>query len=66
MRTILLLAIGIWMGRGLCSTLAQNRARQREVNMRKQLERFVREHLPSLSLKEVQTQVDLILRERQE
>jgi len=66
MRTIFLLAIGIWMGKGICSTLAQNRARQRELTIRKQLERFILEHLPALSLKELQTQVDLILRERQE
>ena len=49
MRTVLILAAGVWLGRGIYTALAKNQAREREVNIRKQLERFIKEKLPNLA-----------------
>ncbi len=61
MRTVLILAAGVWIGRGIYTALAKNQAREREVKIRKQLERFIKEKLPNLEPKEMQKEVESIL-----
>ncbi|TAL58256.1 MAG: hypothetical protein EPN85_11935 [Bacteroidetes bacterium] len=63
MRTVLILAAGVWIGRGIYTALAKNQAREREVKIRKALEQFIRENLPSLEPKEMQKKVETILSE---
>lgn len=62
MRTILILATGVWAGREIYMTLAKNQAREREVNIRKKLEKFIMENLPSIPPKEMQREVETILK----
>jgi hypothetical protein len=62
MRTILILAAGVWIGREIYTTLAKNQAREREVKVRKALEKFIQENLPSLQPKEMQKEVENILK----
>lgn len=62
MRTILILAAGVWAGREIYMTLAKNQAREREVNIRKKLEKFIMESLPNLPPKEMQREVETILK----
>jgi len=62
MRTVLILAAGVWMGREIYMTLAKNQARQREVNIRKQLESFIKEKLPSLQPNEMKKEIENILK----
>lgn len=61
MRTVLILAAGVWLGRGIYTALAKNQAREREVNIRKQLERFIKEKLPNLQPDEMKKEVENIL-----
>lgn len=62
MRTVLILAAGVWIGREIFTTLSRNQAREREVKIRKQLERFIKENLPTLHPKEMQKEVENILK----
>lgn len=62
MRTILILAAGVWAGREIYMTLAKNQAKEREVSIRKKLEKFIMENLPSLPPKEMQKEVENILK----
>lgn len=62
MRTILILAAGVWIGREIFTTLSRNQGREREVKIRKQLERFIKENLPTLQPKEMQKEVENILK----
>jgi hypothetical protein len=62
MRTILILAAGVWIGREVFTTLSGNRAREREIKIRKQLEIFIRENLPNLQPDEMQKEVGNILK----
>jgi hypothetical protein len=64
MRTVLVLAVGVWIGRGIYTSLAKNQAREREVKIRKALEQFIRENLPTLEPKEMQKKVENILGQR--
>lgn len=62
MRTVLILAAGVWIGREIYTTLAKNQAREREVKVRKALEKFIQENLPTLPPKEMQKEVENILK----
>ena len=62
MRTVLILAAGVWIGREIYTTLAKNQAREREVKVRKALEKFIQENLPTLTPKEMQKEVENILK----
>lgn len=62
MRTVLILAAGVWIGRGIYTALAKNQAREREVNIRKQLERFIKEKMPNLQPDETKKEVESILK----
>lgn len=62
MRTMLILAAGVWVGRKIYTTLAENRAREREVQIRKKLEKFIRESLPNLQPADMQKEVENILK----
>lgn len=62
MRTVLILAAGVWIGREIYTTLAKNQAREREVKVRKALEKFIQENLPTLQPKEMQKEVENILK----
>lgn len=62
MRTVLILAAGVRIGREIYTTLAKNQAREREVKVRKALEKFIQENLPTLTPKEMQKEVENILK----
>ena len=64
MRTVLILAAGVWIGRGIYTSLAKNQARESEGKIRKALEQFIRENLPGLEPKEMQKKVENILGQR--
>jgi len=64
MRTILILAAGVWIGREIFTTIAKNQAREREVKVRKKLEQFIKERLPTLQPAEMQKEVENILGQR--
>jgi hypothetical protein len=61
MRTVLMIAVGVWVGREIYMTLAKNQAREREVNIRKGLERFMQEQLPALSVADRKKEIENIL-----
>lgn len=62
MKTILILAAGVWIGREIYSTLAKNQAKEREVKIRKALEKFIQINLPTLEPKQVKTEIENILK----
>lgn len=62
MKTLLILAAGVWIGRQIYTTLAQNQAREREVQLRKKLDQFIRESLPSMSAAEIKQSIESILK----
>ena len=62
MRTILILAVGVWIGREIYTTHAKNQAREREVKIRKALEKFIQEKLPTLPPAEIKQEAEAILK----
>lgn len=62
MRTVLILAAGIWLGKQIYNTLSENRAVAREVRLRKRLKQFIQEHLPTLPDTEIQHMITTILK----
>ena len=62
MRKVLILAAGVWIGREIFTTLAKNQAREREVRIRKALEKFIQANLPTLEPKQVKTEIENILK----
>lgn len=62
MRTVLIIAAGVWIGREIYTTLAKNQAREREVRIRKALEKFIQDNLPTLEPKQVKTEIENILK----
>ena len=62
MRTVLILAVGVWIGREVYTTLARNQAREREVRIRKALEKFIQDKFPTLQPQEIKREVDAILK----
>ncbi len=62
MRTVLILAAGVWIGREIYTTLARNQAREREVRIRKALEKFIQDNLPTLEPRQVKKEIDTILK----
>lgn len=62
MKTILILAAGVWIGREIYTTLAKNQAKEREVKIRKALEKFIQEKLPTLPSAEMKQEVEAILK----
>jgi hypothetical protein len=64
MRMILILAAGVWIGREIFTTLAKNQARDREAKVRKKLEQFIKENLPSLTSTEMKKTIETILEPR--
>ena len=64
MRMILILAAGVWIGREIFTTLAKNQARDHEAKVRKKLEQFIKENLPSLPSTEMKKIIETILEPR--
>ena len=62
MRTILILAAGVWIGREIYTTLAKNQAREREVKLRKSLEKFIQDKLPAIELEQAKKEIENILK----
>jgi hypothetical protein len=62
MKSLLMVAVGVWIGRGIYLTLAKNQAREREVYIRKALEKFLQEQLPELSATDKKKEIDNILK----
>lgn len=62
MRTVLTLAVGVWIGREIYTTLAKNQAREREVRIRKALEKFIQDNLSSLEPKQAKKEIENILK----
>lgn len=62
MRTLLFVAVGVWIGREIYMTLAKNQAREKKVNVRKALDKFIQEQLPGLSAIERKKEIENILK----
>ncbi len=62
MRSLLMIAVGVWIGRGIYMTLAKNQALEKEVYTRKALEKFMLEQLPTLSVAERNKEIANILK----
>lgn len=62
MRTILILAAGVWIGREIYTTLAKNQVREREVKLRKSLEKFIQDKLPALEPEQAKKEIENILK----
>lgn len=54
MRTLLILAAGVWLGRRISAVLSEHRNRERELTLRKRLEALMSEHLASMPAAETQ------------
>ncbi|HSH68158.1 MAG TPA: hypothetical protein VLB84_20680 [Bacteroidia bacterium] len=57
-----ILAVGVWIGREIYTTLAKNKAREREVQIRKALEKFIQDNLPNLEPMQVKKEIESILK----
>jgi hypothetical protein len=62
MRSLLMIAVGVWVGREIYMTLAKNQAREKEVYTRKALEKFMLEQLPSFSEADRKKEIENILK----
>lgn len=62
MRTLLILAAGVWLGRRISTVRAENRTRDRELMLRKRLELFIREQMPFMKIEEVRQQLRELLK----
>lgn len=62
MRSLLMVAVGVWIGRGIYLTLAKNQAREKEVYVRKSLEKFMQEQVPTLSAADRKKEIENILK----
>lgn len=62
MRTVLILAAGVWIGREIYTTLAKNQARERDVKLRKSLEKFIQDKLPALEPEQAKKEIENILK----
>lgn len=62
MKGIITLVVGIWVGKTFVKVLAENQAREKEVAIRKRLERYIRENLPGQSLREMNLEIEQILK----
>lgn len=62
MKTVLILAAGVWLGRRIYTTLADNKARERDVELRKRLDRYLRDKNPAMTPDEVQQQISALLK----
>jgi len=62
MKTLLIFAAGVWVGKKIYSTLADNKANEREVRLRKKLEDFLAEHLSGESPGERKRQLTVLLK----
>lgn len=57
MRTLLILAAGVWLGRRISAVLSEHRNRERELTLRKRLEALMSEHLASMPAAETQERI---------
>ncbi len=62
MKGIIALVAGIWVGKTFARVLAENQAREQEVAIRKRLERYIRENLPGQNLREMNLEIEQILK----
>lgn len=62
MKTALILAVGVWIGREIYTTLAKNQARERDVKLRKSLEQFIQDRLPDMEPQLIKKEIEGILK----
>ncbi len=62
MKGIIALVVGIWVGKTFTRVLTENVAREKEVAIRKRLERYIRENLPGQSQREMNLEIEQILK----
>jgi hypothetical protein len=62
MKTIMILAVGIFIGQKISKIQASNLATEKEVSIRKQIQQFLQENLPSLSATEINQTISEILK----
>lgn len=62
MRTLLIIAAGIWLGKQIYGTVYENWTVAREAKLRKRLRQFMQQHLPALSDTEIQQALTTILK----
>lgn len=63
MRTILLIAAGVWLGREVFSKQADKRIKEHNLLLSKRLEEFMHKHLPELKAKQIKREIKNILSE---
>ena len=61
MRSLLFVAVGVWIGREIYTTLARNQAKEKETKIQKALEKFLQEKLPALTASERKQEIKYIL-----
>ena len=62
MRSLLMVAVGVWIGRGIYISLAKNQTREKEVTTRKALDKFMQERIPTLTVTQRKSEIDTILK----
>lgn len=62
MKAIVTLFIGIYFTRAVMNALAFNRDRERNLHLRRTLEVFIQENLPSLTTQEMQEKINAIIK----
>jgi hypothetical protein len=62
MKNMLLIAVGVWIGREIYMRLAQKQAKGRDLKIQKQLQRFMQDQLPVLTPEETTTYIIQILK----
>lgn len=57
MRTLLILATGLWLGHRISDVLSENRTRERELRLRRRLESFISRNIPDIRPTDMQQQL---------
>lgn len=65
MRTILLIAAGVWLGREVFNKQADKRIKEHNLLLSKRLEEFIREHLPAMKARDMKREIKELLRDIQ-
>ena len=60
MRTMLFVAVGVWIGKQIYTRLSEAKAKERKLKNRKSIERFMNENLPGQSPEETKKQLNIL------
>ncbi len=62
MKSILILAAGIWIGQKVFVALAEKQSKEKEDGLKKRLEEFLKEKFPELSSPELKEQIASLIK----